>query len=198
MKHLTLLLCATLVLAGCGKQPAAEDGAAPAPAATSASAAAVSARAAPAQDGAAIATIETADYVIQVHKAITFMPDAGKTGGVFAPKEGNHFVALDISVRNKTQAPLEMGTVMLQSQVVDAAGNAYSGTLPVLTAYTLSNPDATQSAQYDAIWSMEYPAGAYHRTVALGFEAPKSLKTFTLKFPVKPNANEKAEAKLSL
>jgi hypothetical protein len=195
MKPITLILCAALMLGACGKddKPSGEQGGAPA-----AGQAEGKGAAGQAQDGPAIATVETADFVLKVHKAIPFEPNASKTGGAFKPRDGNRFVALDISVRNKSQRPLAMGTIMLQTQIVDDSGKSHGNMLPVLTAYTLSYPDPAQQEQYEAIWAMEYAPGAFHRTVAEGFEAPKELKSFTIRVPVRPNADEKAEAKFTL
>lgn len=190
MKQLTLILCAALLAGACSKK----DDAAP-----SASAPAQQAAAGKADAGAAaIATVETADYVIKVHRAVPFVPTAAQTAGMLLPKDGNHYVALDMSVRSKAGAPLEMGTIMLQSQIVDDAGKSYGGTIPVLAAYQLVHPSPTQEDEHGAIWGMEYAPGAVHRAAALGFEAPKDVRSFTIRFPLKANSNEKAEAKFSL
>lgn len=149
-------------------------------------------------DDAAIATIETDTYVLKVHKAIPFMPDEAKTAGVFKPKEGNQYVALDISVKSKSKEPLEMGTIMLATEITDEKGTKFGGLLEVLTPYTLMYPNPNHDAEYGAIWSEEYAPGDFHRAVALGFEASKDVKTFIIKVPTKANANEKKQATFTL
>lgn len=202
MKRLTYLLCIALALGACGKKT--DDQAATA---DTASATAPeqqeqeenkSKRKSTNPDGPAIATVETADFVLKVHKLIPFTPDAGKTGGLMGPKDGMHFVAVDLSVKNKTNAPYDMGTIMLQTELADDSGKSYGNMLAVLTTYNATFPSANNQDEYDAVWASEYAPGAFHRGVVHGFEVPKGVTSFTLKVPVKPNANEKQEAKLSL
>jgi hypothetical protein len=150
-----------------------------------------------AEDAAAIATIETEDYILKVHKAIPFAPDASKTAGAFTPKDGNKFVALDVSVKSKASQSIEMGAIMLTTEITDEKGTKFGGTVPVLTAYSLTYPDSKFQDEYDAIWN-DFPANAFHRTTALGFEAPKDVKTFMLKVPVKAYGNEKKEVTFTL
>jgi hypothetical protein len=150
------------------------------------------------EDGPAIATIETETYVMKIHKAIPFMPDDTKTAGAFKTKEGNQFIALDISVNSKSNQSLEMGTILLATEITDEKGIKFGEMLPAVTAYTLMFPDPKQQEEYDAIWSEEYVPGQFHRTVAFGFEAPKDVKTFIIKMPTKPNANEMEQATFTL
>lgn len=150
------------------------------------------------EDDAAIAIIETDAYILKVHKAIPFMPDATKTAGAFKPKDGNQYIALDISVKSKSNQPLEMGSLMLATQVTDEKGSKFGELIPALTSYTLTYPDSKQQEEYDAIWSEEYAPGQQHRTVAFGFEAPKEVKTFIIKMPVKAYASETKQATFTL
>lgn len=200
MKRLTYLMCIALMLGACGKK--AEE-----PAATDTASASApeqqeeenkSKRKSTNPDGPAIATVETADFVLKVHKLIPFTPDLGKTGGMMGPKDGMQFVAVDMSVKNKTNAPYEMGTIMLQTELTDDSGKSYGNMLSVLTTYNASFPSETNQDEYDAVWSTEYAPGAFHRGVVHGFEVPKGVTSLTLKVPVKPNANEKQAVKLAL
>lgn len=200
MKRLTYLMCIALMLGACGKK--AEE-----PAATDTASASApeqqeeenkSKRKSTNPDGPAIATVETADFVLKVHKLIPFTPDVSKTAGVMSPKDGMQYVAVDMSVKNKTSAPYEMGTIMLQTELTDDSGKSFGNMLGVLTTYNASFPSENNQDEYDAVWSAEYAPGAFHRGVVHGFEVPKGVTSFTLKVPVKPNANEKQEVKLSL
>lgn len=149
------------------------------------------------KDEAAIATVETDDYILKIHKAIPFVPDDAKTAGAFKPKEGNQYIALDISVKSKSSQSIEMGSIMLSTEITDEKGTKLGGTVPVLTAYSLTYPDANFQNEYDAIWN-DFASNEFHRTTALGFEAPKDAKTFTVKVPVKAYASEKKEATFTL
>lgn len=179
-KLIPALLAATALLAACGKEPPASGPAA----GTQASA--------PAQpdmpEAKALGRIETDSYVLTLHRAIGFMPKTDALG-LLKTRDGHRYAVLDISVTNKGSEPLEMGTIMLFSKIADRNGNSYGGNLGALTAYTLDYPDPKHQEQYDALLSMEFPAGATHRAVVLGLELPQDVKELVFSVPVKADMN---------
>jgi len=191
-----VLAAALLVLAGCGKGEGSGQQAAGAPVAQ-ASAPAAAPAGKPA-DGQAIAVIETDTYVMKVHRAIPFMP-RNEPAGMLKVKEGHRYVVFDISVRNKSSQPLEMGSIMLVTKIADETGKSYGGHLGALTSYLVDNPDPNHDAEYEGVWSMELPPGAFHRALSLGVEAPVNVNAFVISAPPKPNdvANMRS-AKFSL
>lgn len=181
-KLLPVLFAGLVAVAGCDKapeQPASDAGATATPEKSAA---------APqkAGDEAAIAVIETDSYVMKVHRAIPFMPGQDPLG-MLKVKEGHRYVVLDMSVKNKSNEPLEMGSIMLVTKISDESGKSYGGNIGALTAYLLQNPDPRHDDEYEAVWSMEFKPGEYHRAIALGVEVPADIKTFVLTAPVKPH-----------
>lgn len=176
-----------LALAGCGTDESARDGA-DVPAAQAAPAAASTGKTA-----AALAKIETGTYALTVHRAIPFTPKDDPTG-LFKLPDGYRFVVLDIEVENRGAQPLEMGSILLLAQVTDAAGTLLEGNMPALLAYSTEHPDPAQDAGYDAVWSMEFPAGESHRAIALGVQAPVAAASLTLAVPATANSSDMRKA----
>ena len=152
------------------------------------------------EDGPAIATIETDTYVMKIHKVIPFLPDVTKTAGAFTPKEGNHYIALDMSVRSKIDKPFSMGNVVLASNITDDKGNKYGDLLGSMVAFNLTFPEKENQTESEAIWSTEFAPKSFHRSVALAFEAPKDVKNFTFSAPLSDDIMkpEKMQAQFSL
>lgn len=176
-KLIPLVLSGLLALAGCGKEDAPQ---AQVPAG-GASAQATTAKTAP---DTVLAVIETDTYEMKVHRAIPFRPKADPLGMYKLP-EGDRYVVLDLSVRNKGSEPLEMGSILLVAKVTDETGTALKGNLMALSAYTLENPDPNHDAEYGEVWSMEFKPGAVHRAVALGVQAPAAARTLTFAVPAR-------------
>lgn len=173
-KLLSLALSSLLIMTGCDKEE---------PSAGSASAN-VEAPATGTANDTALAVIETDAYEMKVHRAIPFRPKADPLG-MFKLPDGYQYIVLDLSVRNKSDEPLEMGSILLVSKVTDEVGKAMEGNMAALTAYTVENPDPRQDAEYEEVWSMEFKPGAVHRAIALGIQAPSTNRTLTLTVPAR-------------
>jgi hypothetical protein len=152
------------------------------------------------EDGPAIATIETETYVMKIHKVIPFMPDITKTAGAFTPKEGNQYIALDLSVRSKSDKPFSMGNIVLASNIIDDKGNKYGDLMGSMVAFNLTFPEQENQSESEAIWSTEFAPKEFHRSIALAFEAPRDVKNFTFSAPVSDDIMkpEKKQAQFSL
>lgn len=147
----------------------------------------------------AIAIVETDQYEMKIHKAIPFTPTG--TTLTFKPKEGNQYVVLDISVKNKTDKPLNMGVILSSTKIKDEKGNVYGDVLGSLHAYRLSNPDTKAEKEFEIIWSETFPPKEAHATTGLGFQAPKDIKNYTISMPVSDDLmalDKRKEAKFSL
>ncbi|GIZ50508.1 hypothetical protein [Noviherbaspirillum aridicola] len=171
------LFAAAVLLAACGKEE-------PAPAAPAAAAPADM----PAVATKTLGTIDTDSYSLTLHRAISFTPKTDALG-LLKTREGHRYVVLDIGVTNKGKEPLEMGTILLFSKVTDKNGKSYGGNLGALTAYTIDHPDPKHQDAYDAVLSMEFPAGATHRAVVLGLELPQDVKELVFSAPVRADMN---------
>lgn len=174
------LFAAAIVLAACGKEQ---------PEAGPATASGAVLPAVP--DGAVtktLGTIDTDSYTLTLHRAIGFTPRTDALG-LLRTREGHRYAVLDISVTNKSREPLEMGSIILFSKIADSSGRQYGGNLGALTAYTIDHPDPRHQEAYDALLSMEFPAGATHRAIVLGLELPQDVKDLVFSAPVKADMN---------
>lgn len=174
-KLLPLALSSLLIMAGCDE--------APLQAKTETSTGSASA------NFQALAVIETDDYEMKVHRAIPFLPKSDPLGMLKLP-DGYQYIVLDLSVRNKSNEPLEMGSILLVSKVTDEAGKALEGNMEALIAYTVENPDPRQDTEYDEMWSMEFKPGAVHRAIALGVQAPSTMRTLIFAVPAKAGGSK--------
>jgi hypothetical protein len=138
-------------------------------------------------DGPAIGQIETNDFVLKVHRAITFEL-APKSYEPIKVPPGHKLVVLDISIRNKTAGQYNMGKILIMTEVKDSKGKNDAGPW-VVGAYMVDHPDAGHQPEYDALWSDHFGAGEFHRAILLGLDPPKEEKTITLLVPEKANYN---------
>lgn len=150
------------------------------------------------QSQTALVTIETATYQLNIYKVIPFHPEHTVA---LVPKKGNQYVVLDISVKNKTDRPINMGVILSVANIQDKTGTKFGDVLGSLSAYNLDNPDNNAKKEYDKIWSETLPAGEFHRSVAIGFQAPISVKDFEISLPESDDLNlldKKIKGKFSL
>lgn len=136
-----------------------------------------------AQDGPAIATLQTENYTAKVHRAIPF--DAKKDEmGLFKVKDGHQFIVLDMSIKNTSDQSIEMGNILLETKIKDEKGRDIELSVMAVGAYTYTYSLPGHQQQYDALWSKMNP-GDFYRAAVLGMEAPKDVKTFILSMPIK-------------
>lgn len=185
-KLFSLALLSLLIMAGCDKGETPQAKAEPSTGSASANVQAPAARTA---NDTALAVIETDAYEMKVHRAIPFRPKADPLG-MFKLPDGYQYIVLDLSVRNKSNEPLEMGSILLVAKVTDEAGKALEGNMAALTAYTVENPDPRQDTEYDEVWSVEFKPGAVHRAIALGMQAPSSTRTLIFAVPAKAGGSK--------
>ena len=146
----------------------------------------------------ALVTIETTTYQLSIYKATPFRPTSSVG---FVPKKGNQYVVLDISVKNKTDREINMGVILSTAKTRDKQGTVFGDILGSLSAYNLANPDNEKNKENDKIWSEKFPAGEFHRCVAMGFQAPDHLKEFEISLPESDDLtmlDKQTKAKFSL
>lgn len=130
-----------------------------------------------AEDGQAIATITAPHYVAKVHQAIAFVP--GSESHLIKVKPGHQFVVLDMSVRNTSDKPIDMGQILIMLQLKDDKGNKLPLTPAAIAAYMLGHPDPSHKQEYNALWGKMNP-GDFHRTIVYGTEVPEGTKNFVI------------------
>ncbi len=136
-----------------------------------------------AEDGPAIATLQTENYTAKIHRAIPFVAKQDEMG-LFKVKDGHQYIVLDMSIRNTSDQPIEMGNILLETKVKDENGRDLDLSITAVAAYTYTYSVPGHQSQYDALWSNMKP-GDFYRAAVLGLEASKEVKTFTLSMPVK-------------
>lgn len=136
-----------------------------------------------AKDGPAVATLQTENYTAKVHRAIPFVSKKDEMG-LFQVKDGHQYIVLDMSIRNTSDQPIEMGNILLETKVKDENGRDIELSITAVAAYTYTNSIPGHQQQYDALWSKMNP-GDFYRAAVIGLEAPMEVKTFTLSMPVK-------------
>ena len=138
-----------------------------------------------AEDGPAIATIETDLYVAKIHRAIPVVIKQDASTALYKVRDGYQYIVLDMSVKNKSGKELDMGQIMLGAKVTDESGKDV-GNLMAIAAYAYANPGGDHQTQYEAMWGKMQP-GDFNRTYVLGMEAPKTAKTFKLSMKTTPD-----------
>lgn len=150
------------------------------------------------KDSAAIAIVETSDYILKLHRAIEFTP-ASKAYQPFKVDPSTKLVVLDISVRNKLSTPLNFSRI-LGMTVLKGKGETNLVAPWVVAAYITDHADPNHQKQYDALWSSNFEPKGFHRAIFLGLNPKKEQKEFTLIVPEKPDFNNpvKREVKFSV
>jgi hypothetical protein len=151
------------------------------------------------EDGPAIGTLQTENYTAKVHRVIPFVAKKDEMD-LFKVKDGHQFLVLDMSVRNTSDQPIEMGNILLETKVKDENGRDIELSVLAVGAYTYTYSIPGHQQQYDALWSKMNP-GDFYRAAVLGLEAPKDVKTLTLSMPVKDGFEKdtpRKELKVSL
>ena len=149
-------------------------------------------------DDAAIATIETSDFILKIHKAIPFSLKP-KSYEPFKVDPSTKLIALDISVRNKLSTPLNFSRILGMTQI-KGKGVKNLVAVWVVAAYEVDYPEANHQKEYDALWSEHFEPNGFHRAILMGLNPKKEENEFTLIVPEKPDFNNpsKKEIKFSL
>jgi hypothetical protein len=142
------------------------------------------------EDGPAIATIETSDYVLKVHRAIPFTLKP-KSYQPFKMDPNTKLVALDISVRNKLSTPLDFSRILIMSSI-KGKGEKNLVAPWVVAAYEVDYPENGHQAQYNALWSTSFEPNGFHRAILMGINPPQDENKFTLSVPEKADFNNPA------
>jgi hypothetical protein len=150
------------------------------------------------EDGPAIATIETSDYILKLHQVIEFTPKP-KSYQPFKIDPGTKLAVLDISVRNKLSVPLNFSRILGMTNV---KGNGPKNLVSpwVVAAYITDFPDANHQKEYDALWNSSFEPNGFHRSILIGINPKQEENDFTLVIPGKADFNnpENKELKFSL
>jgi hypothetical protein len=138
-------------------------------------------------DDAAIATIETSDFILKVHKAIPFSLKP-KSYQPFKVDPSTKLIVLDVSVRNKLSTPLNFSRILGMTVI---KGKGDKGLLApwVVAAYEVDYAEPNHQKEYDALWSEHFEPNGFHRAILFGMNPSKEEKEFTLIVPEKPDFN---------
>lgn len=142
-------------------------------------------------DDAAIATLETSDFILKIHKAIPFSLKP-KSYQPFKVDPATKLVALDVSVRNKLSTPINFSRI-LGSSVIKGKGDKNLLAPWVVAAYEVDYAEPNHQKEYDALWSSSFEPNGFHRTILFGINPSKEEKEFTLTVPEKPDFNNPAK-----
>jgi len=152
-----------------------------------------------AEDGPAIATIETSDYILKIHKVVPFTlkPKSYEPLKVAADTK---LAVLDISVRNKLSSPLNFSRILGMTEIRGKANKMNMMAPWVVAAYITDYPYPNHQKEYDALWSSSFEGNGFHRAMLLGLNPKKEENEFTLIVPEKPDFNNpsRKELKFSL
>ena len=125
-------------------------------------------------DDAAIATIETNDFILKVHKAIPFTLKP-KSYQPFKVDPSKKLIALDISVRSKLTKPINFSRI-LGMAVIKGKGEKNLLAPWVVAAYEVNYPEQNHQKEYDALWSESFEPNGFHRAILFGINPSKDEK----------------------
>lgn len=149
-----------------------------------------------AEDGLAIATLETSDYILKIHRVVPFTlkPKSYEPIKVSADTK---LAVLDISVRNKLSAPLNLSKI-LGMTIIKGKGGKNLLAPWVVAAYITDYPYPNHQKEYDALWSSTFDPNGFHRAMLLGLNPNKDEDEFMLIMPEKADYNSsKKEVKFN-
>lgn len=138
-------------------------------------------------DDPAIATIETSDFILKIHKAIPFSLKP-KSYEPFKVDPSTKLIALDVSVRNKLSTPINLSRILGMTVI---KGKSEKNLLApwVVAAHEVDYPEPNHQREYDALWSSSFEPNGFHRAILFGINPSKEEKNFTLVVPEKPDFN---------
>jgi len=139
------------------------------------------------QDGSAIATLETSDFILKVHKAIPFTLKP-KSYEPFKVDPSTKLVVLDISVRNKLSTPLNFSRILGMTELRGNGGKNLVAPW-VVAAYEVDYPEPNHQKEYNALWSSSFEPNGFHRSILIGMNPDKEEKKITLIVPEKADFN---------
>lgn len=138
-------------------------------------------------DGPAIATIETSDFILKIHKAVSFTLKP-KSYEPFKVDPSTKLIALDVSVRNKLSTPLNFSRI-LGMTVIKGKGEKNLVAPWVVAAHEVDYPEPNHQKEYDALWSNSFEPDGFHRAILFGINPSKEEKEFKLTVPEKADFN---------
>lgn len=149
-------------------------------------------------DGPAIATMETNDFILKIHRAIPFELKP-KSYQPIKVDPATKLVVLDVSVRNKLSTPINFSRI-LGMTVIKGDGDKNLMAPWVVGAYEVDYAEANHQKEYDALWSSQFEPNGFHRAILIGLNPKKDENNFTMIVPGKADFNnpEKKEIKFSL
>lgn len=146
-------------------------------------------------DGPAIATLETGDFVLKIHKAIPFTLKP-KAYQPFKVDPSTKLVVLDVSVRNKLSTPIDFARI-LGMTVLKGKGDKNLMAPWVVGAYEVDYAEPNHQKEYDALWNEHFESNGFHRAILIGLNPKKEENNFTLEVPSKADFNKPMTKKVS-
>lgn len=138
-------------------------------------------------DGSAIATLETGDFVLKIHKAIPFTLKP-KSYQPFKVDPSTKLVVLDVSVRNKLSTPLDFARILGMTVLKGKSDKNLMAPWAV-AAYEVDYAEPNHQKEYDALWNEHFEPNGFHRAILIGFNPRKEENNFTLVVPSKADFN---------
>lgn len=138
-------------------------------------------------DGPTIASLETNDFVLKIHKVIPFTLKP-KSYQPFKVDPSTKLVVLDVSVRNKLSTPLDFARI-LGMTVLKGKGDKNLMAPWVVAAYEVDYAEPNHQKEYDALWNEHFEPNGFHRAILIGFNPKKEENNFTLIVPSKADFN---------
>jgi len=148
------------------------------------------------EDGPAIGSIETENYVMKAHRAFVYSPEGSGLLAGMKPREGHKFVFLDLSLRNKSNQKLDAGALFVSLKVLDEEGVEYRKPAAALAAYTTEHPNDSNNDEYNALWGTFTPE-EFHREIFCAVEVPTAVNKFAISMPLVARMKERKQIEVS-
>lgn len=150
-----------------------------------------------AEDGPAIATVETTDFILKIHRAIPFALKP-KSYQPIKVDPATKLVVLDVSVRNKLSSPINFSRILGMIVIKGEDEGDKNLIAPwVVGAYEVDYAEPNHQKEYDALWSEHFEPNGFHRAILIGLNPKKDENKFTMIVPEKPDFNNPAKKELT-
>lgn len=148
-----------------------------------------------AEDGPSVATLETSDFILKIHRVIPFTlkPKSYEPLKVAADTK---LAVLDISVRNKLSTPINFSRILGMTEIKGKENKNLMAPW-VVAAYITDYPYSNHQKEYDAIWNSAFEPNGFHRAILLGLNPKKNENEFTLIVPEKPDFNNPSRKEIN-